>query len=178
MNTLTILVLAVLLLWWYKPLRVFLIQRTNRTVKDLLIVLPLLYVGRLLWRFYSGDQDDVDVVTITVGALLVAWVFLVWLTSWLERRRTTKVQAPDLAALARLPGMPRVPGGTKQVQQLIESPEVRQAARAAASAAARVDWDNVAVGVGRGSGRLFAKLKKGLSAGGQSGTKRPAPPPA
>ena len=134
MSVLTLVVLAALVVWWYKPLRVFLIQRTNRTVKILLIVFPLFYVLRLGWRFYSGEQDDLDVVTLTVVALLLAWLFLVWLTSFLERRRPTRVQGPDLATLAKLPGMPRVPGAAQQVMQ---SPEARQAVRAAATAAAR-----------------------------------------
>ena len=73
MNALTIVVLLAIVVWWYKPLRVYLVQRTNRTVKVLLIVFPLLYAGRLAWRFYSGEQDDLDVVTITVFALLIAW---------------------------------------------------------------------------------------------------------
>ena len=162
MNALTIVVLLAIVVWWYKPLRVYLVQRTNRTVKVLLIVFPLLYAGRLAWRFYSGEQDDLDVVTITVFALLIAWAFLVWLTSFLERRRPTKVQAPDLATLARLPGMPRIPGPAQQVMQ---SPEARQAVQAAATAAANADWGNVAEGVGRSSGRFFARLKKGMAEG-------------
>jgi hypothetical protein len=171
MSVLTIVVLAALVVWWYKPLRVFLIQRTNRTVKILLIVFPLLYALRLGWRFYSGEQDDLDVVTLTVVALLLAWVFLVWLTNFLERRRPTRVQAPDLATLAKLPGMPRVPGAAQQVMQ---SPEARQAVRAAAAAAANADWGNVAEGVGRSTGRYFARLKKGMAEGNAP---RPAAPP-
>jgi hypothetical protein len=177
MNALTIVVLLAIVVWWYKPLRVYLVQRTNRTVKVLLIVFPLLYAGRLAWRFYTGEQDDLDVVTITVFALLIAWAFLVWLTSFLERRRPTKVQAPDLATLAKLPGMPRIPGPAQQVMQ---SPEARQAVQAAAAAAANADWGNVAEGVGRSSGRLFARLKKGMAEGnsGAAGAAPPAPAPA
>jgi hypothetical protein len=173
MSVLTIVVLAALVVWWYKPLRVFLIQRTNRTVKILLIVFPLFYALRLGWRFYSGEQDDLDVVTLTVVALLLAWVFLVWLTNFLERRRPTRVQAPDLATLAKLPGIPRVPGAAQQVMQ---SPEARQAVRAAAAAAANADWGNVAEGVGRSTGRYFARLKKGMAEG--KAPRPAAPPPA
>ncbi len=175
MNALTIVVLLAIVVWWYKPLRVYLVQRTNRTVKVLLIVFPLLYAGRLAWRFYTGEQDDLDVVTITVFALLIAWAFLVWLTSFLERRRPTKVQAPDLATLARLPGMPRIPGPAQQVMQ---SPEARQAVQAAATAAANADWGNVAEGVGRSSGRFFARLKKGMAEGNSGAAGAPPAPPA
>ncbi len=172
MSVLTIVVLAALVVWWYKPLRVFLVQRTNRTVKVLLVAFPLLYAARLGWRFYTGEQDDLDVVTLTVVALLLAWVFLVWLTSFLERRRPTRVQAPDLATLAKLPGMPRIPGAAQQVMQ---SPEARQAVQAAARAAANADWGNVAEGVGRSSGRFFARLKKGMA---EDNAARAARPPA
>jgi hypothetical protein len=178
MNVLTIVVLLAIVVWWYKPLRVYLVQRTNRTVKVLLIVFPLLYAGRLAWRFYTGEQDDLDVVTITVFSLLIAWAFLVWLTSFLERRRPTRAQAPDLATLAKLPGMPRIPGPAQQVMQ---SPEARQAVQAAAAAAANADWGNVAEGVGRSSGRLFARLKKGMAEAnstGAPGATPPAPAPA
>jgi hypothetical protein len=173
MNVLTLLVLLGFLVWWYKPLRVYLVQRTNRTVKVLLIAFPLIYAGRLAWRFYSGEQDDVDVVALTVGALLLLWVILVWLTSFLERRRPTKVQAPDLATLSKLPGMPRIPGPAQQVMQ---SPEAREAVRAAATATANADWGNVAEGVGRASGRLFARLKKSMAddGTGQAGGDRQA----
>ncbi|MGH2352951.1 MAG: hypothetical protein ACRDJN_15180 [Chloroflexota bacterium] len=173
MNTLTILVLLALLIWWYKPLRVFLIERTNRTVKVLLVVFPLLFLGRLAYRVYTGEQDDWDVVTLTVGVLLLLWVALVWLTNWLERRRPTKARAPDLATISKLPGMPRIPG---IAQQAAASPEVRRAARAAVEAASRTDWDNVAVGVGRTSGRLFARLKKSIAADSSTDANRPATP--
>jgi hypothetical protein len=175
MNTLTILVLLAVLVWWYKPLRTYLIQRTNRTVKILLIVLPAIYGLRLAHRFYTGAQDNLDIVTITVLGLLVAWVLLVWLTTWLERRRPTKARAPDLATLSRLPGMPRIPGAA---QQLASSPEARRAVQAAAEAAGRVDWQNVAVDVGRTSGRLFARLKKSMASDSPGGDKRPVPPRA
>lgn len=174
MNTLTIVVLLGLAIWWYKPLRVFLIQRTNRTVKVLLIVFPLLFLGRLGYRMYIGGQDDWDVVTFTVVVLLLLWLSLVWLSNWLERRRPTKVRGPDLATLARLPGLPRIPG---VAQQVAASPEARRVARAAVDAASRVEWDNVAVGVGRTSGRLFARFKKSLT-DDSSGTPKRAHPPA
>ncbi|HEX2037431.1 MAG TPA: hypothetical protein VHS99_24895, partial [Chloroflexota bacterium] len=148
MNTLTIILLLGLLLWWYKPLRDFLVQRTNRTVKVLLVVFPLLFIGRLAHRIYTGQQDQWDVVTLTVGLLLLLWVALVWLTSWLERRRPTKVRAPDLATLSKIPGVPRIPGAA---QQVAASPEVRRAAGAAYQAASRADWNEVAADVGRTS---------------------------
>jgi hypothetical protein len=198
MNTLTLLVLAALALWLYKPLRVFLIQRTNRAVKVALVVFPLLFIGRLVWRLVTGAQDDSDVVALTVAVLLLAWGSLVWLTGWLERRRPTPAQAPDLTVLSRLPGVPRVPDVAQQLatspqvrraaqqlatspqvrraaQQLATSPQVRRAAQAAASAAASADWGDVAAGVGRTSGRLFARLKKSMGPTSPSGPPSAAP---
>ena len=104
----TLIAICALAVWWYKPLRVFLIQRTNRTVKVLLIVFPALVAGRLALRFYNGTQDQSDIVLVTVGLLLLLWLVLMALGNWLERRRPTQARPPDFAALAKLPGMPRV----------------------------------------------------------------------
>jgi hypothetical protein len=178
MNVITIVALLVLLVWWYKPLRTFLIQRTNRTVKVLLVVFPLLAAGRLAYRFYTGAEDGSDVVAILVFALLLLWLSLIWLGNWLERRRPTKAQAPDLTILTKLPGMPRVPRvpgvpgmalTSPQVQEAARAaaPHVQRAARAAADAASRGDWDSmrgdVAVGRGRAGGKLAARLRKSMS---------------
>ena len=158
MNVWTLLLLLGVAVWWYKPLRVFLVERTNRTVKVLLVVFPSLTVGRLAYRVYKGEQDSADVVTLTVLALLVLWIFLVWLSNYLDRRRPTKARAPDLAPLSRLPGVPRVPPA-------VTSPEVQRAARMAADAASRVDWQDVAGSLGRSSGRWVGRLKKNLASG-------------
>ena len=175
MNALTIVVLLAIVVWWYKPLRVYLVQRTNRTVKVLLIVFPLLYAGRLAWRFYTGEQDDLDVVTITVFALLIAWAFLVWLTSFLERRRPTKVQAPDLATLAKLPGMPRIPGPAQQVMQ---SPEARQAVQAAARRRRTRTGATSPRGWGAAAGASSPASRRAWRRATASGAAGAPPPPA
>lgn len=172
MNTLTLIVLAVLLLWWYKPLRVFLVQRTNRTVKVLLVVFPLLFIARLGYGVYTGQQDDWFVAVLTVTALIGVWLALVWLGNWLERRRPTKQRGPDLQTLqtlSRLPGMPRVPAAVSnpEVQRAakaaVSNPQVQRAAKAAAQAASQIDLGDVAGSLGRTSGRWAARLKKKMA---------------
>lgn len=155
MNWLTIVVICGLAIWWFKPLRVYLVERTNLTVKVLLVAFPSLFLVRLGYGIYKGEQqENWFVVAMTVTALLLLWLALVFIGNWLERRRPTKARAPDLAVLSRLPGMPHIPGA-------VTSPQVQQAARAAAEAASRVDWSNVATSVGRASGRWVARARKG-----------------
>src|SRR5919109_341422 len=122
MNWLTLIVLAVLAVWWIKPLRDFLVQRTNRTVKVLLILLPALSLARIGYGIYKGEQDDWFLALLLVSVLLLLWLGLVWLGNTLERRRPTQARPPDLATLSRLPGMPRIPAA-------VTSPEVQDAAR-------------------------------------------------
>jgi hypothetical protein len=169
MNWLTLIVLVALAVWWFKPLREFLIQRTNRTVKVLLVVFPALFLVRLGYGIYKGEQDDWFVVALTVSGLLLLWAALVALGNWLERRRPTRARAPDLATLSRIPGVPRLP------QVPVASPEVRRAAQAAAQAAAQVDWNDVAGSVGRASGRLAARLRKSYRSTAGADEKRSAP---
>jgi hypothetical protein len=159
MNTLTLIVMAALLLWWYRPLRVYLVQRTNRTVKVLLVVFPLLFVARLAYGVYAGQKDDWFIASLTVTGLIGVWALLVWLGDWLERRRPTKQRGPDLQTLqtlSRLPGMPRIPSA-------VTNPEVQRAAKAAAETASRVDWGDVAGSMGRTSGRWAARLKRKMA---------------
>jgi hypothetical protein len=163
MSWLTLAVVCVLVLWWVKPLRDVLVQRTNRTVKVLLVVFPLLFLGRAGYLIYTGEQGEWLAALLTVAVLLVLWVALMWLGNTLERRRPTQVRPPDLAALSKLPGMPRIPAG---VQQAASSPDVQRAAQVAAEAAARVDWSDVAGSVGRTSGRWAARLRKSMADSG------------
>jgi hypothetical protein len=177
MNTLTLIVLAALAIWMYKPLRVFLVQRTNRTVKVLLIVMPLLAIGRMVYNVSSGQQDDLITSLLLVGGLLALWIALVWLGNTLEKRKPTKAQAPDLAMISRLPGMPRPPAAltTPQAQQaartaydVARNPEVQRAARAVAQAAietaSQIDRKDVAGSLGRAGGRWAARLKRSMAA--------------
>jgi hypothetical protein len=108
-NGLTFFVILGLAVWWYKPLRQFLVQRTNRTVKVLLVVLPALFIGRVAYGLYNGERDESLIAAAIVIALLALWGGLIWLSHNLERRRPTQAQAPDWATISRLPGMPRLP---------------------------------------------------------------------
>lgn len=108
-NGLTLFVMLGLAIWWYKPLRQFLIQRTNRTVKVLLVVFPALFIGRVAYGIYNGERDESLIAASIVIVLLALWGSLVWLSHYLEKRRPTQAQAPDWAALSRLPGLPRLP---------------------------------------------------------------------
>ena len=177
MNTLTLIVLAAVAIWMYKPLRVFLVQRTNRTVKILLIVLPLVAIGRTIYTVQSGQQDDLLTSLALVGGLLALWLSLVWLGNYLEKRKPTKVRAPDIEMISRLPGMPRPPAAltTPQAQQAARSayaaatnPEVQRAARAVAKAAietaSQIDRKDVAGSLGRAGGRWAARLKRSMAA--------------
>src|SRR5687768_6545521 len=177
MNTLTVIVLAAVAIWMYKPLRVFLVRRTNRTVKVLLVVMPLLAIGRMVYNVQSGQQDDLITSLLLVGGLLALWIALVWLGNVLERRKPTQVRAPDIEMISRLPGMPRPPAAltTTQAQQAARSayaaatnPEVQRAARAVARAAietaSQIDRKDVAGSLGRAGGRWAARLKRSMAA--------------
>lgn len=180
-NTLTLIVLAAIALWLYKPLRIFLIQRTNRTVKVLLVVFPLLFVGRAAYNIYRGERDDLFSALFLVGVLVALWLALVWLGDVLEKRKPTKARPPDLAMLSRMPGVPRLPAGmtspgAQRVAQAAYSaaadPEVQRIARAAgqrvlraaAETAAQVDTKDVAGSLGRVGGRWAARLKRSMAA--------------
>ncbi len=181
MNTLTILVLAGLLLWWFKPLRVFLVERTNRTVKVLLIVFPLLFAGRVAYNLYTGQQDDMLTAALLLVALVAVWLGLVWLGNVLERRKPTQVKGPDLAMLSRLPGVPRVPGALTNpavrnaVHSAASNPEVQRVARtagesmmrAAVQSAVQVDRKDVAGSIGRMSGKWAARMRKSMASDGK-----------
>ena len=177
MNTLTLIVLAAVAIWMYKPLRVFLVQRTNRTVKVLLVVMPLLAIGRMVYNVQSGQQDDLITSLLLVGGLLAIWILLVWLGNFLERRKPTTVRTPDFEMISRLPGMPRPPAAltTPQAQQAARTaysaatnPEVQRAARAVAQAAietaSQIDRKDVAGSLGRVGGRWAARLKRSMAA--------------
>ena len=135
---LTLVIILGVAIWWYKPLRVFIVQRTNRTVKVLLVVLPLLMLGRIGWGLYHGDRDEWLIAALLVVLLSALWLGLVWLGNWLEKRRPTQAQGPDLTVLANLPGMPRVAqlaGAAMKASQ--RGADTNGAARAPTAAPAR-----------------------------------------
>src|SRR5688500_6968345 len=177
MNTLTLIVLAAMVIWMHKPLRVFLVQRTNRTVKILLVVFPLLAIGRTIYNVQTKQDDDFVTALLLVGGLVALWLGLVWLGNYLEKRKPTKVQAPDLQMISRLPGMPRPPAAltTPQAQQAARAaysaatnPDIQRAARAVAQAAietaSQIDRKDVAGSLGRAGGKWAARLKRSLAA--------------
>ena len=184
MNSLTLIVLAGVAIWAIKPLREFLVQRTNRTVKVLPVVFPLMFVGRVVYNFTQGKEDDLLSALLLVGVLLALWGGLVWLGNVMEKRRPTKVQAPDLEMISRIPGMPQVPRAVANphVQQavgaLVSNPEVRRMAGNAAQTAlregtrvaAQIDTKDVAGSIGRVSGRWAARLRKNIASGSTSGS--------
>src|SRR5438105_567417 len=108
-SALTLFVVLGLVIWWYKPLRQFLIERTNRTVKVLLVLLPALFIARVAYGLYQGERDESLIAGAIIIVLVALWGCLVWLSHSLEKRRPTQAQSPDWAALSRLPGMPRLP---------------------------------------------------------------------
>jgi|GEM_PF-3041747 len=188
MNTLTLCVLLGVAIWWYKPLRRYLIQRTNRLVKALLIAFPVAFLLRLVYGLRTGEADERTVIlAVTVTALTLVWLGLMWFTSWLERRRPAPDRPVDWSALGRLPGVPRIPGVTarlpgvtgvpgasldpaqvRQVQRAAEaaSPIVQEtfrgAARLAGRTLAKVEKDGIGATTGRVTGRLVARMRKSL----------------
>ena len=182
MNLLTFLVLIGLALWWYKPLRLLIMERTNRAFKAALILFPILYVARLGYNIYSGSGTGEDLVAAIVIGLFMLWGVLIWFGNWLERRRPTKEIPPDWSALARLPG--KIPG----VAQLpVNVPQVQRAAQVANDVASRVDWDGVAKTAGRRSGRFVGLVRRSVKAAtneyasssarsGRPARRAPAPP--
>jgi len=68
MNVFTIVMLAGMALWWVPPLRRFVVERTNRTVKVLLVLLPVMYAANLFYSFFWGQRDESTTVGFTVLA--------------------------------------------------------------------------------------------------------------
>jgi len=180
MTTVTLIVLAAILLWTYRPLREFMIQRTNRTVKVLLVVFPLLLIGKTILSIRSGQQEDLLASLLLVAILVALWLGLIWLGNVAEKRKPTRVRAPDLAMLSRMPGVPRLPGvvSSPEAQRIAQAaynaaadPEVQRVARAAgqrvlrvaAETAAQVDTKDIAGSLGRVGGRWAARLKRRMA---------------
>ncbi|NCA14118.1 MAG: hypothetical protein EBS89_08305, partial [Proteobacteria bacterium] len=57
MNLFSLFIIAGMILWLVKPLRVIVAQRTNRTVKALLVAFPVAYALTLGYRFFWGDRE-------------------------------------------------------------------------------------------------------------------------
>jgi hypothetical protein len=106
MNLFSLFIIAGMILWLVKPLRVIVAQRTNRTVKALLVAFPVAYALTLGYRFFWGDRDDSVVVGFTVLALLVAWGVLIGVGTVLERRAASPRMVAPLGPGTHVPGMP------------------------------------------------------------------------
>ena len=102
----------------FGPMRRHILRRLDITATILLIVLPLMAAGRLLYTVRQGgweERDDIAFVVLIVTALIGLWIGLWWLTNTLERRRPTPGGGLPLfpGRLAQrwlgLPAMPAVP---------------------------------------------------------------------
>ena len=102
----------------FGPMRRHILRRLDITATILLIVLPLMAAGRLLYTVRQGgweERDDIAFVVLIVTALIGLWIGLWWLTNTLERRRPTPGGGVPLfpGRLAQrwlgLPAVPAVP---------------------------------------------------------------------
>lgn len=137
MNLFSFFIIAGMILWLVKPLRVIVAQRTNLTVKALLIAFPVAYALTLGYRFFWGDRDDSVVVGFTVLALLIAWGALIGVGTVLERRHATPRQVAPLGPETYVPGMPTRMGelGTARAAEASRAAQSRASAEAAAAKA-------------------------------------------
>lgn len=106
MNLFSLFIVAGMILWLVKPLRVVVVQRTNRTVKALLVAFPVSYAGTLTYRFFWGNRDDSVIVGFTVLALLIAWVALIVVGNVLGRKAAAPPTAAPFGPGMHVPGMP------------------------------------------------------------------------
>ena len=102
----------------FGPMRRHILRRLDITATILLIVLPLMAAGRLVYTVRQGgweQRDDIAFVVLIVTALIGLWIGLWWLTNTLERRRPTPGGGLPLfpSGLAKrwlgLPAVPAVP---------------------------------------------------------------------
>ena len=137
MNLFSLFIIAGMILWLVKPLRVIVAQRTNRTVKALLVAFPVAYALTLGYRFFWGDRDDSVVVGFTVLALLVAWGVLIGVGTVLERRAASPRMVAPLGPGTHVPGMPTRMGELGAAR----------AAEASGAAQSRASAEHAAAGV-------------------------------
>ena len=70
----------------FGPMRRHILRRLDITATILLIVLPLMAAGRLLYTVRQGgweERDDIAFVVLIVSALIGLWIGLWWLTNML-----------------------------------------------------------------------------------------------
>lgn len=119
----------------FGPLRRHILRRLDITATILLIVVPLMAAIRLFYTIQRGGRDDIALAVLVVGALIVLWIGLWWLTNTLERRRPTPGG-----------GLPISPA--RIAQRWIGIPAVPLA-----------DAENIGVGLARFSGRLWGRAR-------------------
>jgi hypothetical protein len=142
MNLFSFFIVAGMVLWLVKPLRVLVAQRTNLTVKALLVAFPVAYALTLGYRFFWGDRDDSVVVGFTVLALLIAWGVLIGVGTFLERRNALPRRVEPLGPNTYVPGMPTRMGelGAARAAEASRAAHSRAAAeQATAKATAAID---------------------------------------
>ena len=109
----------------FGPMRRHILRRLDITATILLIVLPLLAAGRLLYTVRQGgweERDDIAFVVLIVSALIGLWIGLWWLTNMLGAaaadswRRATAVSWGPSAAVVGTPGRARGTGGRSRAQ--------------------------------------------------------------
>ena len=125
----------------FAPMRRHILRRLDITATILLIVLPLMAAGRLLYTVQQGgweQRDDIAFVVLLVSALIALWIGLWWLTNTLERRRPT-----------RGGGLPLFPG--RIAQRWLGLPAV--------PAVPTAEVESKGLGLARFTGRLWGRTR-------------------
>ncbi len=142
----------------FGPMRRHILRRLDITATILLIVLPLMAAGRLLYTVRQGgweERDDIAFVVLVVTALIGLWIGLWWLTNMLERRRPTPGG-----------GLPLFPSGLAQ----------RWLGLPAVPAVPAAEVERKGLGLARFTGRLWGRTRG--RRGARQGQGKPANSPA
>ena len=142
----------------FGPMRRHILRRLDITATILLIVLPLMAAGRLLYTVRQGgweERDDIAFIVLLVSALIGLWIGLWWLTNTLERRRPTPGG-----------GLPLFPGGLAQ----------RWLGLPAVPAVPAAEVERKGLGLARFTGRLWGRRR--ARRGPRQGQSTPADSPA
>ena len=142
----------------FGPMRRHILRRLDITATILLIVLPLMAAGRLLYTVRQGgweERDDIAFVVLLVSALIGLWIGLWWLTNTLERRRPTPGG-----------GLPLFPG--RLAQRWLGLPAV--------PAVPAAEVERKGLGLARFTGRLWGRRR--ARRGPRQGQSTPADSPA
>ncbi len=142
----------------FGPMRRHILRRLDITATILLIVLPLMAAGRLLYTVRQGgweERDNIAFVVLIVTALIGLWIGLWWLTNTLERRRPTPGG-----------GLPLFPGGLAQ----------RWLGLPAVPAVPAAEVERKGLGLARFTGRLWGRTRG--RRGARQGQRTPANSPA